>query len=97
MGDVLRLNDLMELAYELEPIEDWITLGLYLGVRYSELMSIEKDYHDRRVCKHEVLSRWLQGSCNCTWRRVVEVLIQMGMMVVADTIKCKYLTLTIGG
>jgi len=97
MEDVLTLNDLHDLAQELEPIEDWITLGLYLGVRYSELMSIEKYHRDLRDCKHKVLSRWLHEGRNCSWRRVVEVLIQMGMMVVADTIKWKYLTLTIGG
>lgn len=97
MEGVLTLDDLSGLAQELEPIEDWITLGLYLGVRYSELMSIEKYHHDLRDCKHKVLSRWLQEGRNCTWRKVVEVLIQMGMMVVPDSIKWKYLTLTIGG
>ena len=61
-----------------------------------KLREIEEQYHDPQRRKSEMLSRWLRKGHNCTWRRVVEVLMQMGEMVVADTIKLKYLTLTTG-
>ena len=96
MDCVLTLGDLRELVQELEPIKEWFTIGLYLGLKDDELREIEADHHYLQRCKHEVLSRWLRKGDNCTWRRVMEVLMQMGEMVVADVIKLKYLTLTTG-
>ena len=96
MECVLTLDDLRELVQELEPITKWFTLGLFLGLKDDELREIEADHRHLQRCKSEVLSRWLRKGHNCTWRRVVEVLMQMGEMVVADAIKLKYLTLTTG-
>ena len=96
MEYVLMLDDLRELVQELEPVKEWFTLGLYLGLKDDELREIEADHRHLQRCKHEVLSRWLRKGHNCTWRRMVEVLIQMGEMVVADTIRLKYLSLTTG-
>ena len=96
MEYVLMLDDLRELVQELEPVKEWFTLGLYLGLKDDELREIEADHRYLQHCKHEVLSRWLRKGHNCTWRRMVEVLIQMGEMVVADTIRLKYLSLTTG-
>ena len=93
---VLMLDDLRELVQELEPIKEWFTLGLYLGLKDDELSEIEADHHYLQRRKSEVLLKWLRKGRNCTWRRVVEVLMQMGEMAVADTIKLKYLTLTTG-
>ena len=87
---------LKDLSSELEPVADWHTLGVRLGVEDHKLREIEEQYHDPQRRKHEVLSRWLRKGHNCTWRSVVEVLMLMGEMVVADTIKLKYLTLTTG-
>ena len=92
-ADTLTLKDL---SNELEPVVDWYTLGIKLGVEYHKLKEIEQKYHDPQHRKCEVLSRWLRKGHNCTWRRMVEVLMQMGEMMVADTIKLKYLTLTTG-
>ena len=85
-----------DLSDELEPVADWHTLGVKLEVEDHKLTEIEEQYRNPQRCKHEVLSRWLRKGHNCTWRRVVEVLMQMGEMVVADKIKLKYLTLTTG-
>jgi len=93
---VLTLGDLRELVQELEPIKEWFTLGLYLGLKDDKLREIDADHHHLQRRKSEVLSRWLRKGHDCTWRRVVEVLTQMGEMVVADTIKLKYLTLSTG-
>ena len=87
---------LKDLSNEREPVADWHTLGIKLGVEGHKLSEIEQQYHYSQRRKYEVLSRWLRKGHNCTWRRVVEVLMQMGEMVVADTIKLKYLTLTTG-
>jgi len=78
-------------------VVDWYTLGIKLGVEHYKLKGIEGQYHDPQRRKCEVLWRWLRKGHNCTWRSVVEVLMQMGETVVADTIKLKYLTLTTGG
>jgi len=77
-------------------VTDWHKLGIKLELEDHELMVIEEQYHDPQRRKHEVLLRWLRKGHNCTWRSVVEVLMQMGEMVVADAIKLKYLTLTTG-
>jgi len=90
------LGDLRELVQELEPIKEWFTLGLYLGLKDDELREIEADHCHLLRRKSEVLSRWLRKGHSCTWRRVVEVLMQMGEMVVADIIRLKYLVLTTG-
>ena len=73
---------------------EWHALGIKLEVEDHELKGIEEQYRNPQRCKHEVLSRWLRKGHNCTWRRVVEVLMLMGEMVVANGIKLKYLTLT---
>ena len=96
MECVLTLSDLKELVQELEPIKEWFTLGLYLGLKDDELREIEADHRYLQRCKHEVLSRWLRKGHNCTWKGVVEVLIQMGELVMADKIKLNYLILTTG-
>ena len=92
----LPLDDLEQLVQELEPVKEWFTLGLYLGLKDDELTEIEAGHPESIQCKREVLSRWLRKGHNSTWRRVIEVLMQMGEIVVADTIKLKYLTLTTG-
>jgi len=89
----LTLNNL---SSELETVVHWYTLGIKLEVEYHKLREIEERYHDLQRRKCEVLTSWLCKGHNCTWKRVVEVLIQMGEMVVADAIKLKYLTLTTG-
>jgi len=96
MEGVFTLDDLSGLAQELERIHNWFILGLYLGLRYDELMTIEVDHHNVRRRKIEVLWRWLCKGHECTWRRVVEVLIQMRQFAVANTIKLKYFTLPTG-
>jgi len=81
----------VDLSDKLEPVADWHTLGLKLGVEDHKLREIEEQYHCPQRCKHEMLSRWLRKGHNCTWRRVFEVLMQMGEEVVADTIKLMFL------
>jgi len=83
---------LEDLSNELEPVADWHTLGVKLRVEYHKLREIEEQYHDPQRRKHEVLSRWLRKGQNCTWRRVVEVLMLMGEMRVADAITLKYIS-----
>ena len=85
MEYVLVLDDFRELVQELEPIKEWFTIGLYLSLKDDELREIEADHRHLQRCKHEVLSRWLRKGHNCTWRRVVEVLMLMGEMVVLGT------------
>ena len=71
-------------------------MGVRLGVEDHKLREIEEQYRNPQRCKHEILLKWLRKGHNCSWRRVVEVLMQMGEMVVADTIRLKYLVVTTG-
>jgi len=88
---------LKDLSYELELVTDWQMLGIRLGVKVHEIRMIASQYHELQRCQIEVLWRWLCKDQNCTWRKVVEVLIEMGEEEVAETIELKYLTLTTGG
>ena len=72
------MGDLRELLQELEAIKKWFTLGLYLGLKDNELREIEEDHCHLLRHKSEVLSRRLRKGHNCTWRRVVDMLMQMG-------------------
>ena len=47
----------------LQPVHDWINLGVYLGVPYATLKKIERE-QEKRVedCKREMLVAWLKSS-----------------------------------
>ena len=44
----------------LKDVIDWQSLGLELGVLYSTLKKIEKDYRKVDACMMEMLAAWLQ-------------------------------------
>lgn len=83
---------LKNLANKLEPVADWHTLGVKLGVEDHELKRIEERYHDPQRRKHEMLSRWLRKGQNCTWRRVWKVLMQMDEKLVAESLETRLTT-----
>lgn len=88
---------LKDLSYELKPVTDWQMLGERLGVGEHEISAIKMQYLELQRCQIEVLWRWLRQGHNCTWKRVVEVLIRMKEKWIADTITLKYLTFPTGG
>ena len=58
--DVKHLPYLMT---ALQPVHDWINLGVYLEVPYATLKKIERE-QEKRVedCKREMLVAWLKSS-----------------------------------
>ena len=83
---------LKNLANKLEPVADWHTLGVKLGVEDHELKEIEEQYHGPQRRKYEMLSRWLRKGQNCTWRRVWKVLMQMDEKLVAESLETRLTT-----
>ena len=63
---------------ELQDVSDWITFGLYLGVRMSRLEAIKEDFKTVDKCRREMLNVW-QKTFTPTWSAVVQALVGIGM------------------
>ena len=48
---------------ELQEVNDWVTLGLYLGIKMSKLEEIEADYPKLARRRIEMLEEW-QKRCD---------------------------------
>ena len=72
---------------------DWKSLGLYLGLDYQTIKSIEENNPgEREACKMEMLKRWLDGEdvvdqCSGpTWQQLADSLRQLGQDALAENI-----------
>ena len=53
----------------------WFDLGLYLGLVYTDLKTIEtKNSQDADRCLRECLASWLTGDIEATWDKLVDAL-----------------------
>ena len=68
---------LKELSNALDPVADWYSLGVKLGLEDHELRTIEQNYRGDR-CKLEMLSRWLRSAKLPTWKAVADAVQLMG-------------------
>ena len=60
-------SHLASLMKVLNPIVEWIKLGVYLGVSHAKLKKIEKEQREQvDNCKQEMLVAWLNSSENTT-------------------------------
>ena len=49
----------------------WIDLGLYLGLFYTDLKTIEDNYpRDAERCLRECLAKWLTDDIEATWDKL---------------------------
>ena len=80
---------LKDLVSELQEVTDWYYLGLCLGVPFTELQSIKQDYWHIEERKREVLLAWSEQETP-TWVKVVNVLVEMKKMPLAQQIAQKY-------
>ena len=74
---------------ELTEVNNWIPLGLSLGIKISTLEAIEKDRNtigDRRI---QMLIAWQRQEAP-TWSAVVQALVNMGMRHLASQLARKH-------
>ena len=59
------IGDLVEINKALENVNEWLLLGLQLGLIYPTLKRIEEEQHKNiKKCKTEMLAAWLQEKDN---------------------------------
>ena len=85
---VLKLLNLMynadtiglrELCLELHTVDDWLHLGIYLGIPYTELKAIDAvHYREPHRCRTEMLAFWL-NNFQPSWSALIEALELIGM------------------
>ena len=83
---------LPQLLEELKDV-DWFLLGIFLGVPLKQLHRIESSYRQGVVerCKIDMLQYWLDNNVSASWKDVVRALEQTDQIVLAVTVKQKYL------
>ena len=84
---------LRTLTNELKSVLDWHTLGINLELEKYKLDEIERNYHDVKRCRNEMLAHWLETTTPM-WEAVAEALHQMEEHKVAGKIEEKYVTST---
>ena len=82
---------LEELVSELEPVTNWLVLGLHLGVPPEELRRIKGEHVDSEYSRIKVLGVFLEGceGDKQNWSTVVGALTTMGELQMAKTIATK--------
>ena len=59
------IDDLAEIIMALKNFNNWLSLGLQLGLRYETLEKIEKEQHGLiDECKRKMLVAWLKRNDN---------------------------------
>ena len=65
----------------------WFDLGLYLGLSYSDLKTIEENYpRDAERCLEECLAIWLTDDIEATWDKLAIAAGEVGETSVDDYI-----------
>ena len=75
--------------HELQEVNDWVMLGLYLGIKMSRLEEIEEDYPRLARRRTQMLQEW-QNNVTPTWSAVVQALVGIGMRRLASELAQKY-------
>ena len=84
---------LQQLLKELKTVDNWFIFGVYLGVPHSQLKKIKLSYHSEEIelCKVDLLQYWLDNNVSASWKDVIRALEQTDQLVLAATVKQKYL------
>ena len=69
--------ELADLVRELQDVNDWVTLGLYLGIKMSKLEEIEENYPKLARRRTQMLQEW-HNNVTPTWSAVVQALVGIG-------------------
>ena len=81
--------DLPDLVSELQDVNDWVTFGLYLGIKMPRLEAIKVDCPTLGECRTQLLNEW-QKKVTPTWSAVVQALEGIGMRRLASELAKKY-------
>ena len=73
---------------ELKRVNDWIPLGLNLGVEMSTLEAIERERITIGERRTQMLNEW-QKQATPTWSAVIQALVKMGMRHLATQLAQK--------
>ena len=76
------MNDLTE-------VNNWVHLGLNLGLKLSELQDIQTDKYTTADRRTQMLIAW-QKQVTPTWYAVVQALVNMGMRLLASQLAQKH-------
>ena len=80
---------------ELKDVDNWFVLGIFLGVPVKQLQKIESSHRgDLERCKIDMLQYWLDNNVTPSWKDVVRALEQTNQIVLAETVKHRYLLST---
>ena len=79
------------LKKELKYVTDWHSLGLSLDLEHTQLIEIERNHHDIKRRKTEMLGLWLKKTAHPTWEAVIDALNENDEQRVADQIQRRYI------
>ena len=82
--------ELPDLVRELQEVNDWVTLGLYLGIKMPKLEEIEADHQKLARRRTQMLQEWQNINVTPTWSAVVQALVEIGMRHLAYALAQKY-------
>ena len=69
---------------------EWQHLGQLLGLPESDLEKIYEENETTEDCRMEMLLLWMGRDHNCTWKKVVDALIEMKADALAEEISSRY-------
>ena len=74
---------------ELQDVNDWLTFGIYLGIKMPKLETIKTDCATTGERRIQVLNEW-QKNVIPTWSAVVQALMGTGMRRLASELAQKH-------
>ena len=69
---------------------EWQHLGQLLGLPESDLEEIHEENETTEDCQREMLLLWMERDPDCTWKKVVDSLIEMKADSLAEEISSRY-------
>jgi len=74
---------------ELQDVNDWLTFGIYLGIKMPTMEAIRRDYQTTGERRTQMLYEW-QKNVIPTWSAVVQALVGIGMRRLASELAQKH-------
>ena len=84
-----KIRELRDVLNELSTLNQWYHFGIYLGLDWSTLDAIKKDYVDTKECRVQMLIEW-QKRAIPTWSAVVKALVGIGRERLASHLATEY-------
>ena len=81
---------LKDLLRELQQVIEWKHLGQLLGLSESDLEAIYEENETTEDCRREMLLLWMERDPDCSWKKIVDALIEMRAETLAAQIASKY-------